>query len=184
MAKKKDDPIVLRTIHAGNKEVVLRAQLIALQDQVRVIVIEEQKATEKEVESLETIRTSVKEIKIVPNYEGISKEESAKRLKSIDAYLKKNSVTDALEEVGKEVVKSKDEKTEDKVISWQPQIEKDLKFPVETVYLNVPGTKEVKTIKTETQYKYKEIHSCKIFYRVRTRDFMKYVHNYLNSIRD
>lgn len=202
--KSKFAPIVLRTITAGNSESgIIRADLVATGEHTRKIVISKQTSKEVEVKSKENHVSQIKTLFIVPNKSGINMAEVVKRQAQIDKYLKGKSVTEALEEVGKEVIKKKaaaipkdatdaakekikkaNDKLEDTVISWQPKIEKDLKFPVDTAYSNVPVTKEVTVIDIEMEYSYKEIHTNEILYRLKSRDFVKYVHNYLNSKRD
>jgi len=197
---KKNDPIVLRTMTAGNGDNVYRAQLLGLETEKRQILIEAQTAVENEIETENTVVRNVRTLVIYPDFEGLKKEDAEKRSAAVKKYLEKNTVAQALEEVGNEVIKGKkagipkdataaekkkieaaNEKVTDTVISWQPKIQKDLNFPVKTRYESIPTEEKQISITTETEYKYKEVHSAEIHYRIKPRDFIRYVSNFLES---
>ncbi len=208
---KKNEPKLIRTVNFGSGENIIRGQLFSVSPTQSTIVISRQIVKEVEVKKTEKIATQTKELLIRPAVEGLNLKnaEVEKRVKAIDNYLKKHTIQEALEEVGKEVIKGNKQrkktvpknadaakkkeieafnkkveeanaKVEDTIISWQPRIEKDLKIPIQKVYKNVPGFEEIETIEEEKEYSYKELAEWDFYFKIRPRDAVKHIANYIN----
>jgi len=200
MANKKEQ-VVLRTITAGNGKGVYRAQLFTAGNEAREIVIEKQSEKDKKIETERTVVKQVPTLVIYPDYEGLNEADSKKRAEAVQKFLKDHSPTEALEEVDNEVIPGKkakvppgasaadkkkieaaNKKVQDVVISWQPRIQKELGFPIKTRKEIVP-TEEIQIdISSSKEYTHKEVHSATIYYRMKPRDFVRYVHNFLNTL--
>lgn len=228
---KKNEPVLIRTTLFGSGENIIKGQLFSVSPTQSLAVISAQTVKEVESKRKEKIATTVKELLIRPKTEGLNLKnaEITTRVKLVDEYLKNTSVQEALQQVGKEVIKGKkqelpkllkpkkaaknakdetkkkveaenkkiqaenkliqaeidkikeaNKKVDDTVISWQPRIEKDLKFPIEKYYVNKPGFEEIEVQETEKEYSYKEIETWTFYFKIRPRDAVRHMANYIN----
>lgn len=208
--KAKVIPRLIKVLILNKNKATFRAELFSVSPKLSIIKISEQTANENEVKTVTKIPTVSKELLIVPDLKGLKKGDLEKRTKSIATYVKKHGVSKALELVGDEIIKAEkavkvkvhkdatdaekkktdaankkiDEanaKLEDTVITWQPRIEKDLKFKIQKQVQDTAGFEDVESISTEIEYTYKQIEKWELYFKLRPRDFMKHVQNYLNK---
>jgi len=191
---------LVKELLISHADEMFRAELFSVSPQLSYLVISEQTAEQTEVKTTTKIPNVTKELIITPDLEGVSKEDLPKRTKQVQDYVKKHGVAKALEQVGNEVIKAEaqtipldatkeiQEKIkaanaalEDTVITWQPRIEKDLKFKVVKMVQDTPGFEEVENLSTETEYTYTKVKEWDLHFKVRPRDFTKHVQNYLNQ---
>lgn len=179
-------PIVLRTTQITKNETTYRARLLMVAPLFSQIVIEEMIAETKESEVTEKRQEIVKELLIRPDYTDLTKDQIKKRVAEVEEYVKSKSIAEALEEVGKEVVKPNPQNKEGKetVLEFAPQIEIDLGYKIQKYYNSVPRIVEVPHLVQDTTYKYKKVKSWDFYFRMRPVDFLKHAQNYIKEHMD